>query len=198
VAVDHRQLSENLRRFFDFSNKVVLFVGAGGRQLLDPAFGTKRVIAIDRDVEALRELETKIAASGMQGIVDLVGANFEEVELLGDVVYFEFCLHEMADPQQALAHAGTLAPDVVVLDHAPGSDWVFYAAEEEKVSRAAAAMKGFGVRRRERFSAAQRFQDQAELLAKVAGQGALATERAQRFAGATEIVIPMSCELALL
>jgi hypothetical protein len=198
LAADYRQLSESLRRFFDFTGKVVLYVGAGGRQLLHPDFGSRKVVAIDRDVEALRDLEASLAAGSMAGAVDVVCADFAEVALLGDVVYFEFCLHEMADPGQALAHAATLAPDVVVLDHAPGSDWVFQAAEEEQVSRAAEAMQRFGVRRRESFQADQRFKDYAELLAKVTGQGPVATRRAERFAGATDIVIPMSCELALL
>jgi hypothetical protein len=68
---------------------------------------TKRLIAIDRDVEALRELKTKLAANGTQHSVDVVGANFEDVTSFGDVVYFEFCLHEMVDPQKTLAHART-------------------------------------------------------------------------------------------
>jgi hypothetical protein len=198
LAAAHRQLREHLRRFYDFTGKVVLFVGAGGGQLIDPGFGTKKLIAIDRDVEALRDLETKLDAGGMPGAVDVVRADFEEVSLLGDVVYFEFCLHEMADPGKALIHAGTLARDVVVFDHAPGSDWSFHAAEEEGVRRASEAMEAFGVQRRERLRFEQRFKDHAELLAKLAAQGPLATERARRFAGATDIVIPMSCELALL
>ena len=36
------------------------------------------------------------------------------VILHGDVVYFEFCLHEMDDPAKALIHAKSLAPDIVV------------------------------------------------------------------------------------
>jgi hypothetical protein len=204
LAADVRQLSASLRRFFDFTGKVVLYVGAGGRQLLGPGFGARKVIAIDRDVEALRELEADSMAGiagmagGMPGAVEVVCADFADVALLGDVVYFEFCLHEMADPRHALAHAATLAPDVVVLDHAPNSDWAFLAAEEEQVRRSAEAIQGFGVRCCERFRADQRFKDYAELLAKIAGQGTVAVHRAQRFAGATDIVIPMSCELALL
>jgi len=37
MAMDYGKLTENLGRFYDFTDKVVLFVGAGGRQLLDPA-----------------------------------------------------------------------------------------------------------------------------------------------------------------
>ena len=198
MATDYHQLTENLCRFYDFSGKTVLFVGAGGRQLLDASIKTRKLIAIDQDVEALRELKTNVAAKGMQDCVDIVGSRLEEVALRGDVVYFEFCLHEMDDPQKALTHARTLAPDIVVFDHLPGSDWVFHAAEEDKVRRSAEAMERFGVRRRETFCTEQRFRYYAELLAKVAGQGMIASHRAQRFAGATNIAIPMSYELALV
>jgi len=198
MAVDYGKLTGNLGRFYDFTGKVVLFVGAGGRQLLDPAIRTKKLVAIDRDAEALRELKRNVAAAGMQGSVAAIGANFEDVTLYGDVVYFEFCLHEMDDPQRALVHASKRAPDIVVFDHLPGSNWVFYGAEEEKVRRSAQAMERFGVRRRETFRTEQRFRDDAELFAKVKAEGATAIQRAQRFAGVTNIVIPMSYELALL
>jgi hypothetical protein len=116
----------------------------------------------------------------------------------GDVVYFEFCLHEMMDPYRALLHARSLAPDIVVFDHLPGSEWSFYAAEDDKVRRSGEAMDRFGVRLRKTFCAEQRFRDPAELHAKLAGQGAVAADRARRFAGATDIVIPMNYQLALL
>jgi len=122
LATDYAKLSENLSRFYDFTGKVVLFVGAGGRQLLDPAAPVRKLIAIDKDVEALRELEEYLVAKGLQDSVEVIGASFEEVAVHGDVVYFEFCLHEMADPEKALMHAKSLAPDIVVYDHSPGSE----------------------------------------------------------------------------
>ncbi len=39
-------------------------------------------------------------------------------------------------------------PDIVVLDHLPGSDWCFYAAQEDKVRCCAGPMDPFGYRRR--------------------------------------------------
>jgi hypothetical protein len=114
------------------------------------------------------------------------------------VVYFEFCLHEMDDPEKALMHAKSLAPDIVVYDHSPGSEWIYYGAEEDKVCRSFAAMEHFGIRRRQTLHAEQRFTRYAELVAKVSPQGPLAVERVQPFATATDIVIPMSYELNLL
>ncbi len=198
MAVDLRELTANLVRFYDFRNKVVLFVGAGGRQLLDPSVGTRKLIAIDQDAAALQELKANIAARGWQSSIEVVASNFEDVRLSGDVVYFEFCLHEMNDPMKSLNHARTLASDIVVYDHSPASEWIFYGAEEDKVGRSAQAMERFGIRRREAFHAEQRFQDHAELLARLAGQGELAIQRAQHFSGATSIAIPMDYEAVLL
>ena len=198
MATDYPKLRENLGRFYDFTGKVVLFIGAAGGQLLDPATRTRKLIAIDKNVEALRQLTSDIAAKGLQDAVEVVGARFEDVSVRGDVVYFEFCLHEMDDPETALAHARSLAPDIVVYDHSPGSEWIYYGAEEDQVSRSAAVMERFGIRRRETFLAEQRFANHAELLAKVSPQGPAAIERAGRFLGATGIVIPMRYELNLL
>jgi hypothetical protein len=198
LATDYANLSENLSRFYDFTDKIVLYIGAAGRQLLDPATRTRKMIAVDRDVDALRDLKVKIAAQGLQDSVEVIGAGFEEVAIRADAVYFEFCFHEMDDPQKALTHAKSLAPDVVVYDHSPSSEWIYYGAEEGKVAHSFAVMERFGVRRRETFQAEQRFGNLDELLAKVGPQGPVAVERAQRFRGATNIVIPMRYELNLL
>ncbi len=198
MATNYAKLTENLCRFYEFTGKVVLYVGAGGRQLLEPSAGMKKLVAIDKDGNALRELQAKIAADTLQDSMEVVVARLEEINLHADVVYFEFCLHEMDDPERALRHARSLAPDIVVYDHSPGSEWVYYGAEEDKVRRSFDTMQRFGVRRRQTFHAEQRFADHAELLVKVGPQGSVAVVRTQRFAGASEITIPMNYELDLL
>jgi predicted RNA methylase len=198
MATDYVRLTENLNRFYNFTDKVVLFIGAAGRQLLDPSLGTKKLIAVDKDSVALEQLKANIATEGLQNSVTVVAADFADVTIEADVVYFEFCLHEMADPEKALAHAKSLASDIVVYDHSAGSEWVFYAAEEREVARSSAAMERFGIRQRELHQAEQRFATYEELLAKVGTQGTLAIKRAKKFRGATNIVIPMSYELVLL
>jgi hypothetical protein len=198
LATDYARLAEDLCRFYDFTDKVVLFVGAGGRQLLDPRTPVKKLVAIDKDADVLRELKREVLAQGLQNSVEVIASHFEEVARPGDVVYFEFCLHEMDDPEKALSHAKSLATDVVVYDHSPGSEWAYYVVEEAKISRSHVAMERIGIRRRELFRDEQRFASHTELLAKVSTQGPVAIERAQPFAGNTGIVIPMSYELDLL
>ncbi len=198
MATDYAKLSENLSRFYDFRDKTILYVGAAGRQLLDPRTPARKLIAIDRDQKALEELKANVVEQDLRDSVEVIGAGFEEIMIHGDVVYLEFCLHEMDDAEQALRHAKSLAPDIVVYDHSPDSEWIFYGAEEDKVARSSAAMQRCGIRRRQTFRAEQRFANHAELLAKVGPQGAVAIERTARFAGATSIVIPMNYELNLL
>lgn len=198
MATDYAKLAADLARFYDFSGKVVLYIGAGTRQLLDPATPTKKMVAVDKDETVLRELKARIAAEHWGDRIVLLAADFFDLDLRGDVVYFEFCLHEMDDPERALAHAKSLATDVVVYDHSPGSDWVFYCDEEQKVAHSTAAMLRLGVRARQTFSNLQRFADHAELLAKIGSQGATAVDRVRRFAMSKNIVIPMSYELDLL
>ena len=198
VATDYGKLTEQLCRFYDFAGKQVLFVGAAGRQLLDASARARKLIAIDKDAAALQALQASVAAQGLEESVEVVAADFREVTLHGDVVYFEFCFHEMDDPELALRHAKVLAPEIVVYDHSAGSEWIFYGAEEDKVGHSSAVIERFGIRRREKLLAEQRFATFEELLAKVAPQGALAIERIQRFKGMAEIVIPMRYELNLL
>jgi hypothetical protein len=198
LAVDTRELTRNLHHSYDFTDKTVLFVGAGGRQLFDPATKTKKLIAIDKDPEALTQLKQSLSASLPQNPLEVLASNFADVFLPGDVVYFEFCLHEMDDPHKILTHARTLAPDLVVLDHSPESPWAFYAAEEENVRCSGQAMQEFGIRRRATFRANQMFADHAELLAKIAVQGAVAVQRVQSFEGVRNIAIPMNYEIVLL
>ena len=198
MAVDRSLLTKNLQRFYDFTGKIVLCVGAGGKLLLDPATKIKKLIAIDQNAEALQDLCAKMKNAASASPVEVLPCRFEDVTVLGDVVYFEFCLHEIADPFKALAHAKTLAPDIVVFDHAPDSPWVFHAAEENLVRRSSDAAKRFGPRSHSAFRAEQRFATCAELLDKLKSQGPLALQRAARFATITAIVIPMNCELVLL
>jgi hypothetical protein len=198
MAADYVQMARNLEDFYQFKDKVVVFVGAGTKQLLDISRIPKRTIAIDQDVDALQQLRQQVEARHLENVVEIVQSDFFDVPSRGDVVYFEFCLHEMTDPDKALAHAKSLAPDIVVYDHAPGSEWAYLGAEEDKVVRSTQAMERFGIRRREIFRTNQHFKDYAELLAKVSPQGPLAVERAARYASVTGIAIPMGYGLTLL
>jgi len=198
VVTDVRQIVLELSAFYDFTGKTVIAVGAGGGQLVEYARPARRVIAIDRDTAALDRLAARLPACGLADKFRLVAGDLLDVRPSGDVVVLEFCLHQMADPERALAHARELAPDVLVIDHAPGSLWEWYAAEDSSVEAGWKAAERGLIRRQETVEAWQRFPDYAALEAKLAPQGPASLERINARRGETAISIPMPYRLALL
>jgi len=198
VTTDTRQIVANLTAFYDFAGKTVIAVGAGGGQLVEYARSMTRVVAVDKDRAAIDRLAACARESGLAERFVLVPRDFFDVRTPGDVVLFEFCLHQMADAAGALGRARQLAEDVVVLDHAPSSRWSWIAAEEHLVEEAWRAVDRQHVRKRREVEAEQRFRDHSELETRLAGQGPACLERIAGFRGQTPIAIPMPYRMALL
>lgn len=198
MATDIEQIVRTLVAFHDLVDRVVVAVGAGGGQLVEYARQVRQLIAVDPDGAALERLATRAGERGLADKLTMVQDDLLNVRPRGDVVLFEFCLHEMPDPARALAHASELAPDTVVMDHAPGSPWMWYAAEEAGVEEAWTAVAKRPVRRQLDVEASQRFDDYAQLEARMAQQGPSCFERITPFRVQTAIAIPMPYRLALL
>ncbi len=114
------------------------------------------MIAVDQDPGALERLRARLLELGLGDSFDLVHGNLLTVRTSGDVVLFEFCLHEMPDPARAL------------------------------------------VRSQRDAEAFQRFDDFAQLEARLAQQGATSLARIASLRGERPITIPMPYRLALL
>jgi len=198
MATDIAQVVAALTAFYDFAGKTVIDIGAGGGQLVEYARTARRVIAIDHDTSALARLRTRLLECGLSTQFELVASDLYDVRTRGDVVLFEFCLHEMADPARALVHAHGLAPDVVVIDHAPGSPWSWCAAEDDGVEAAWEAVAGVAVRREHDVAAWQRFSDYAELESRLAHRGPESLRRIATLRAQADISIPMPYRIALL
>jgi len=198
MVVDRSVLTANLTRFYDFRGKSVLYAGAGGGQLLGPTSGVRGVLAIDANAKSLEAFRSE-AMTKWAGIpIRFIPRKFESVRARGDVVYFEFCLHEMADPRKALEHARSLAPEAVVMDHLPNSEWIYYGAEEDLVLKSTNTIESFGVKRRKRFTIQQHFDDYEQLAARLAEAGEVSLRRALKFKGQKNITIRMDYGLFLL
>ncbi len=176
----------------------MIAVGAGGGQFAGWARPTRRVVAVDADAEALARLSEAVRRLALADKYEMVAGDFYALERVGDAVLFEFCLHEIPDPAAALRRAKRLAPDVVVLDHAPGSPWAYYTAEEEKVAAEWRALAAFPARRSRVFEAVQRFEAFSELEEKVRPQGELSLRRIAAFRGQETITIPRSYGVAIV
>ena len=198
MATDVAAVLANLLAFYKFDDKTMISVGAGGGQLAGYGRVARKVIAVDPDGAALAALAERTRALGIEDRFALLEKDFMAVSERGDVVLFEFSLHELPDPAAALAHATTLALDIVIIDHAPGSSWADDVDETEKVAASWAAVAARGTRRTEDYHAVQRFASYQELFDKVKSQGAEAIRRIERWRGCADITIPMAYRTALL
>ena len=198
MPADYKQMARDLKQFYGFAGKTVVGVGAGNGPFTDLVCEASRLIVVDNNPGAICQWQTKIAAEGLESRVSLIEGDFCDTSTGGDVVYFEFCLHEMDDPGRALRHALNLAPEVVVFDHLPDSEWAFHAAEEVKIRRSADALANCNRLRHQEFRTEQRFENYQQLVDKVSCQGGVALQRAERYRAASEIAIPMTYALSLL
>jgi hypothetical protein len=128
----------------------------------------------------------------------VVACDFYDLELPGDVVLFEFCLHEMRDPAAAIDLARAMAEDVVVIDHLPESRWSWYANEEKAVAGTWKAVAAKGTRLMKSYDAAQRFDSYPELQAKFSSSDEESLRRIGELHDRTAIEIAMPYGIALL
>jgi Methyltransferase domain len=198
MAADVVSILKNLLEFYDFSGKHMLAVGAGGGQFAAYGREARTVTAVERNPAAMESLRSAVFRLGLSDRFAYWSGDFSVCPVTADVVLFEFCLHEMDDPSGAAARALRLAPEAIVLDHDPGSPWIYYGAEDDKVDRSWKAVAAYSPIRRTDYFAEQRFADFAELEAKVRPQGPESLRRIEPFRGRRGIVIPMAYTAALL
>jgi SAM-dependent methyltransferase len=198
MGTDIGAVERNLKSFYDFQDKVVVHVGAGGGQLIGYSENARSVLAVDIDVEATSRLDESVRAKGLSSKFKIKVADILSISDEADVVFFELCLHEMPDPEEALKHAQSLATDILVIDHHPDSQWAWYVLESEKAGRSWDAVRKFNVIKEKSYDAEQYFSDYSDLLAKVEVMGDLAIARISEFVSKNSITIKMKYTIALL
>lgn len=198
MATDIKKIINNLIEFYDFSNRTIITVGAGGGQLIEYGRISKKVLAIDFDKESLQKLKDNLIRSGLDEKFTLIHSDFYLSNLKGDVVMFEFCFHEMEDPIAALKHALTMAPHIIILDHWPDSDWAYIGGEEENIAKNWTALRLFHLIKVQKFDTFQFFNDYEEIYQKVKAQGENSIKRINDFKDRKNFTIPMSYGIALI
>jgi ubiquinone/menaquinone biosynthesis C-methylase UbiE len=198
LATDIQKIIDNLTAFYNFTGKNVIHVGAGGGQIIGYAHLAKSVLAVDTDAEAIEHLKDAVRSSDLSGIFTVEHRDFMELNGSADVVFFEFCLHEMAEPYKALSKASGLASDVVVLDHDKDSSWSWYACETDKLKKSWDSVIRFKVAREQTFQAIQRFETYTELFDKFSILGKEALDRIKVFDNEQNIEIDMNYKTALI
>jgi precorrin-6B methylase 2 len=72
VATDLAEIVRNLTQFYDFKDRSVVAVGAGGGQLVEYARQAHRVIAVDQDEAALERLVSRLRDCGLAEMFTVV------------------------------------------------------------------------------------------------------------------------------
>ncbi len=198
MALDIKALLRNLESFYDMTGKSVLHVGAGGGQFVEYLKPAGKVLGIDPDAHGIALLTTALQKAGMTDRYTVVQKDWFTVTERADVAYFEFCLHEIDDPEGAIRHAQTLAPEILIADHAPESKWSWYAGETEIITRSWGAARKFRIKREESFMAIHRFKDFAELQARLQGLEEPTVTRIRELIGRTDIEIEVPYRLAVV
>lgn len=192
------QIINNLLEFYDFKDKVILSVGAGGGQLISYAKVAKKVIAVDNDKSALSMLEKRLRNNGLIDKFSFIHSDFKNVEQEADVVLFEFCLHEMKDPYAMIKHAKGIANSIVIMDHDINSKWAFIGDEKEKAIKSWEDVSKFIVLDKKTYCVTQYFNTYEELYDKIKIQGENSINRIKNFENQKDILIPMRYCLALI
>ena len=86
MATDYGKIVEDLLAFYDFRDKTVVAVGAGGGQLIEYGRPARKVIAVDSDPGALEKLRENLRAAGLESKFDPVLCDFNRAEMTGDAV----------------------------------------------------------------------------------------------------------------
>jgi hypothetical protein len=198
MATDIAAILEDIGSCYDFTGRSVIHVGAGGGQFIGYAERARSVLGVDPDPAAVERLKVAVRERGLADRFRVLQGDILTATGHADVVFFEFCLHEIVDPLTALRRARTMAPEVLVADAAPGSPWAEYLCESEKVLRGWAAVERFPRTLDRAFPGEQRFRDHAELLAKVQVLGDCVIRRIRDFEGRRDFTIDMPYRVALL
>lgn len=198
MATNIKVIEKNIQSLYDFNDKSVIQIGAGGGQLIGCAKNAKSVIAVDNDPTAveklrivLKENEQPIRISIIEGTIDSISQN-------ADIVFFEFCLHEIDDPEKAIQQSLNLAPEVLVVDHHPDSSWAWYTCETQKATQSWSAVEKYSIIQKESFKSIQYFSDYSDLYSRLASLGDLAIKRIQKFESQNNIEIEMKYSIALI
>ena len=195
---DIQTLMENIESCYDLRNKSVIQVAAGGGQLVGYGAAARSVLAVDADPEGVRRLGVLLREKGLLSRFIVFRGEFLTVRARADVVFFEFALHRMADPDAALRHAKTLAPETLVVDAALGSRWAWYLGEETGVERTWEAVGRQRIARDDAFMGAEQCRDYSDLLGRVRPRGEPTLGRIEEFRDRQGIAIPMPYRVVVL
>jgi ubiquinone/menaquinone biosynthesis C-methylase UbiE len=165
------KMKQDIMEFIECADKTVLIVGAGGGKLFGYADSARKVYALDRNDKALDKLKETIPLHEQGNKYELICDYFENVNIKVDIAMFEYSLHEIADPYNALKHVKNLAERVIVAEHSSDSEWIRLAQEDQNVKKAEEGLKRFAIKRANEYLTGKEITDIDDLTAKLGYKG---------------------------
>jgi hypothetical protein len=194
---DAQKIDKDLLEFYDFEDRTVITVGAGEGRFTEYGRNSTHVFTIDCNEDALVRFKETLDKAKLDYKFTLIRSDFYDCKKKGDVVLFEFCLHEMTDTKAAIMHALTMAPNVLITDWWPDSEWAYIADENEKVLNSWKSINKLNLKKVKRVDSQKFFRDYDELYQKVKSRGEKAVQRIEKYKDMTDFSIPVSYGIAL-
>lgn len=192
------KIVDHLNEFYSLADKKIIHVGVGKGTFLDYTRHAASILAIDNKAANEKTLNDKIYNECLSKKCTVKIMDFMECDEKSDVVFLEFCLHEMKDQTAILKHAKSLANDVVIIDHAPKSEWTWYTDEAEKVNVSWNQIAKFGAMKTQDCEGFQIFSSYSDLKHKIGSSDDIAIDRIKEFEGDKQIRISMPYRMCLL
>ena len=198
MATKIETIINNLLTFYNFKDKIVLHVGAGGGQIIDYAKIAQHTIAIDIDDSAIEILRYNVKEKNLENKISIFKQDYYQLKQKCDVTFFEFCLHEMSDSRLAIEYAKNLSPDILIIDHMPESKWAWYVGETKLVQDSWRTIEKMSIKKKLVIDTKQFFSDFQELKKKLFSCGDEVQKRILEFEHKTNFIIPMQYGLVLI
>jgi phage terminase large subunit len=198
MIIDKQQITQNLLRFYDFENKVMIYVGTSIEPVIRLSQIAKRVVVLNNDVEAMEGFLDFVRNNGLEEKFDIKSCDFDNMNIQGDVILFEFSLHKMENPCEVVKKSLQYVSDVVILDHWSSSEWLYYIAEEANVSACWKAIHSMSPRKSKLHACVRYFPKYEDLKNTLKHKGDISLGRTNLLNKRTNICIAMLYNLALI
>ena len=198
MGINISEIINNLDGFYSLNGKTIIHVGIGSGLFTGYTNSAKKIFAYDNNPTIENILRDKLIKERTLDKYEINITDFFKCKNKADVVFFEFCLHEIVNPLKALEFAKTISDDILIIDHAKNSEWSYYTLETEKLQKSRAAISTFKIKKHCTFDEYQYFGNFNSLKTKLSILGEECMNRIVKFEYKSDINIPMPYEICLI
>lgn len=198
MGINISEIIKNLIGFYNLNGKSIIHVGIGSGIFTGYTNSAKKIFAYDNNPTIENNLRSKLTSEKALDKYEINIIDFFKCKNKADVVFFEFCLHEIEYPLKALEFAKTISDDILIIDHAITSEWSHYTLETEKLKKSWNAINTFTIKKHCTFKEYQHFNYFTDLKTKLSILGEECMKGIEIFENKSDIYIPMPYEICLI